>query len=373
MVNTDRLVNEFLHLIRMNSETGNERTVCDYIASLFSELGCVVKEDDSILHTGLGSGNLYVLLPATDPELSPVLFSSHMDTVRPGNGIQPHIDLDGYIRSDGTTILGSDDKAGIAAIIEAVRMIKERDERHGPIELLFSAGEEAGMLGMKHLTVPLMSRCAFVLDASGPVGKINRSESAKVTMNIDVTGKAAHSTMPEAGVNAIITLTRALSACKFGRLDEITVSNVGLIEGGTAVNIVPDRAKAVVEVRSLSREKLDRELANIRKTVEEIVHAAGAEAAFTLIPSCDTYWIQEDAPVLKRAGKAIGKLGRSPVLSDNMGCSDANILNALGIPAVKLSIGYEHIHSVKEQMPIGELAKAAELAFHLMTSTDEDL
>jgi tripeptide aminopeptidase len=366
MVNTERLVNEFLHLVRIDSETGNERAMCDYLTTLFTGLGGVVQEDESTSHTGLGSGNLYVWLPGTVEGRSPFLLSCHMDTVRPGNQIQPRIDSDGYIRSDGTTILGSDDKAGIAAVIEAVRMAKEHGYRNGPVELLFSAGEESGMVGMKHCTLPLQSRYGFVLDASGPVGKINISESAKVTMNVEVTGKAAHSTMPESGVNAVIALMRALSACRFGRLDEITVSNVGLIEGGTAVNIVPDHAKAVIEVRSLSQEKLNQELADIRRTVEEIVQAAGAAVAFTLIPSCDAYRIPEEAPVLRHTRKAISRIGRKPTLSDNMGCSDANILNALGIPAVKLSIGYEQIHSVREQMPIAELEKAAELAFYLM-------
>lgn len=333
--NSKRLVNEFLRLVQIDSETGNERAICDYLIDVFTGLGCMVEEDDSAVETGLGSGNLYILLPATDPEREPVLLSAHMDTVPPGIGVKPRIDEDGYIRSDGTTVLGSDDKAGIAAIIEAVRLSKESGQRHGPVELLISAGEEAGLLGLKTFKRPLQSRRGYVLDASGPVGKVNVSEAGKTKLIVEVTGKAAHSTMPEQGVNAIVALMKGLSACSFGRLDDITVANVGVIEGGTADNIVPESARATLEVRSLSQDRMEQALAQLSAIVEPIVRAAGATVSFTQIRSCDTYRIEDDSPVLRLAREAIG-------------------------------------NSVREQIPIAELEKAAELAYALMEGESND-
>jgi tripeptide aminopeptidase len=371
LINEQRLLERFMRLVRIDSESGGEREICNVLTKELADLGLTVEEDQSHLQTGLGSGNIYARLSAVDQTTEssalPILLSCHMDTVQPGRRVQPQIDEDGYIRSDGTTILGSDDKAGVCAVLEALSVLRERRFAHGSVEVLISAGEEVGLLGIRHFDGKrLTAKCGYVLDASGPVGKVYLAESGKATLTITATGKAGHASMPEQGVNAIAALCKALASHPFGRRDGDTTSNLGSISGGTALNIIAEQATAELEVRSLDERKLIDELSSIKAAVERSLNRDGTTASFDEQRTCDSYQLDAGQPTVRLAQQAIQRLGRTMITGDNMGNSDANLLNRFGIPTAKLSIGYEHIHSRDERIAVSELVKATELALFLI-------
>lgn len=144
MINKQRLIDTFLELVQINSESGKEQAIQQFLKSKFETLGVTVEEDNASVNKCLGANNLVCTLKATEnmDNVDKVYFTSHMDTVTPGVDIKPQIKDDGYIYSDGTTILGADDKAGLAAILELVQTIKDQELSHGQIQFVITVGEE---------------------------------------------------------------------------------------------------------------------------------------------------------------------------------------------------------------------------------------
>ncbi|MCM3738795.1 M20/M25/M40 family metallo-hydrolase [Oceanobacillus luteolus] len=361
-VNEDRLVEEFLELVQVDSETKHEEEIARVLKQKFSALGVEVIEDDSIEKTGHGAGNLICTLRGTLPNVEPIYFTSHMDTVVPGKNIKPVIE-DGYIKSDGTTILGADDKAGLAAILEMIRLLKEEEIPHGDIQFIITVGEESGLVGAKALDPSLIKASyGYAIDSNGEVGDIIVAAPNQAKIFATIIGKTAHAGVePEKGVSAITLAAKAISKMNLGRIDEETTANIGRFEGGKQTNIVADHVEILAEARSLSREKLDKQTAAMKEAFEKTAEELGGEARVEIKLMYPGYKQKSGDQVVEVARRAAKAIGRESKLLKSGGGSDANIIAGFGIPTVNLAVGYEEIHTTDERIAIHDLVKITEL------------
>ncbi|SEN21318.1 M20/M25/M40 family metallo-hydrolase [Lihuaxuella thermophila] len=367
MINEQRLIDEFIELVKTDSETGDEREICDLLKEKLAALGLQVVEDDSAEKTGHGAGNLVATLQGTIDDAPTVYFTCHMDTVAPGKGVKPSIQ-DGYIVSDGTTILGSDDKAGLAALLEGIRILQEQKIPHGTIQLIITAGEESGLLGARHLDRSLIhADFGFALDSNGPVGEIITSAPSQVKILATIYGKAAHAGVnPEDGISAIQVASRAISKMPLGRIDEETTANIGRFQGGTASNVVPERVEILAEARSRDEQKLKAQVEKMVRAFHEAAEEFHARAEVETVTLYPAFKFDESDLVVQKAIAAVKQVGREPKIGASGGGSDANVIAGYGIPTVNLGIGYENIHTTSERMPVAELIKTAELVLALV-------
>ncbi|MBN2167928.1 MAG: M20/M25/M40 family metallo-hydrolase, partial [Actinobacteria bacterium] len=236
-----------------------EKEVSGFISSCCSESGLSVAEDTAGEKTGGQCGNLFVNVPGRNCDLPPIIICSHMDTVTPGNNVVP-VETEDRFTSSGETILGADDKAGIAATLAAVKTLMDSEKDYRPLQLIFTVQEEIGLVGSKNLDYKkVKGKWGIVLDGEGDVGGIVTKAPSQDTVKFSVHGRAAHAGVePEKGINAITCAARAIAELNVGRIDDSTTSNIGIIDGGRAINIVPDLVVVEGEVRSFDNEKLKR-------------------------------------------------------------------------------------------------------------------
>lgn len=372
MIQEKRLVDEFIELVKVDSETRFEQEISQVLKQKFTSLGLKVEEDDSAAETGHGAGNLICTLAATaDADVPKLLFTSHMDTVTPGKGIKPQIGEDGIIRSDGTTILGSDDKAGLVAMLEAIRILKEQNIKHGQIQFVITAGEESALRGSRAMDAKwLDADFGYALDSNGEVGAIAVAAPTQAKVFISFTGRSAHAGVnPEAGISAITVASKAVSRMPLGRIDSETTANIGRFAGGISgtTNIVVDSVELEGEARSISQDKLNSQIEAMRKACLEVARETGADVDFKSEVSYPAYMYDETAPVVKQAMASLSKVGCTPRTFHTGGGSDANVFNGLGIPTVNLAVGYQNIHSTKESIAIADLVKVAEVVVQIIT------
>lgn len=371
-VNEQRLVDTFIELVQINSETKDEKAIQHFLKRQFQELGLKVTEDDTIGETGCAANNLFCVLEG-DTGYKPVFFSSHMDTVVPGKKVQPKI-RDGIIYSDGTTILGADDKAGLAVMIELVKVLKETGTRHGKIEFVLTVGEESGLIGAKAFDTTYMeSDIGFVLDTGGPVGSIMMGSPTQYRIEALIHGVSAHAGLePEKGVSAVQIAAEAVRQMRLGRIDDETTANIGLISGGTATNVVMNRLELISEARSLSKEKCEEQVSHMKETFEKVAKEMGGKAIVLTEKKYDGYTFKPSDRVVQLASKALLKCGLEPVYQISGGGSDANIFNGKGKEVTNLSIGYQKIHTVEEFLPVKELMLAVEMSYELVLAVSNN-
>jgi tripeptide aminopeptidase len=268
-----------MDLIRIDSPSRREKEVALRLEKEMKELGAECFYDAAGDKVNGNVGNLIVKLKGNKSGVPPFFLSAHMDTVGPGEGIKPKIE-NGLIKSDGTTILGSDDKSGVAVIVEVLRTLKEQNMPHGDIEIAFTICEEVGLLGAKYIDISKFdSSYGIVLDSSTPSRLVLRCPSA-VKMEFTVHGLEAHAGVcPENGISAIKIASEAISRMKLGRIDDITTANIGTIQGGRATNIIPNLVKAEGEARSHSEESLKAQVDHMRRCFHDAV--SGYEVTFT--------------------------------------------------------------------------------------------
>ncbi|NEW06166.1 M20/M25/M40 family metallo-hydrolase [Paenibacillus sp. SYP-B3998] len=365
MIQQNRLVEEFISLVQVDSETRFEQEICVVLKEKFSKLGLHVVEDDSMVRSGHGSGNLICTLEATDSNeaIPTIFFTSHMDTVAPGKGIKPQIGDDGYIRSDGTTILGSDDKAGIAAMIEGILVLKEQNIPHGRIQFVITAGEESGLKGARAMDPKLMeAKFGFALDSNGSIGDIATAAPGRAEIEITFHGLSAHAGVnPEDGISAIQVASKAVSRMKLGRIDNETTANIGSFSGVGPLNVVCDMVKLEAEARSIVQPKLEAQIASMKEACESAAADAGTTCEFHADIVYASYMHDDAAPIVQLTARALSTLGLTARTFHSGGGSDANIFNGMGIPTVNLAVGYHEIHTTKEHIAISDLVKTAEL------------
>lgn len=360
MINRERIVDEFLKLVRIDSPSLHEREIADYLKQKLAGLGLEVMEDQAGRAIGnqvsAPAGNIIAILKGNLPAVPAVLFCCHMDTVEPGRGVRPVI-RDNTIYSDGTTVLGGDDKAGIAAILEAIKVLKENNIPHGDLEFVFTVAEETGLQGSKNLDFKrLKAEFGYVLDSDREAGTIITSAPSQYRIKAAVIGKAAHAGIcPEEGVNAIFVASTAISRMKLGRIDGETTCNIGVISGGKATNIIPDMVHLEGETRSIDPDKLEKQTDSMITILEQTAGEMNARASIEKELLYPRLKLEESDQVVKIAMKAARILGKEPVLTSTGGGSDANILNGYGIPTANLGIGMNKVHSTEEFITIDNL------------------
>ncbi|SDO08340.1 peptidase T-like protein [Paenibacillus sp. yr247] len=373
MIQQNRLVQEFISLVKVDSETRFEQDICVVLKEKFSSLGLHVMEDDSMAKSGHGSGNLICTLEATDSNsaIPTIFFTSHMDTVAPGKGIKPQIGDDGFIRSDGTTILGSDDKAGIAAMIEGIQVLKEQNIPHGRIQFVITAGEESGLKGARAMDRSVMeAEFGFALDSNGSIGDIATAAPGRAEIEIIFHGKSAHAGVnPEDGISAIQVASKAVARMSLGRIDSETTANIGSFSGVGPLNVVCDKVMLEAEARSIVQHKLEAQIAAMKEACESAAADAGTTCEFNSNIVYASYMHDDSAPIVQLTARALTTLGLKARTFHSGGGSDANIFNGMGIPTVNLAVGYHEIHTTKEHIAISDLVKTAELLVALVKET----
>lgn len=367
-MNSQRLLDEFFELIQIDSETKNERLIADILTKKMEALGFTVEEDDSASRSGHGAGNLIATLEATTNGIDPIYFTCHMDTVVPGQSIQPIVKEDGYVYSGGTTILGADDKAGIAALLEMAKVIQESDKPHGPIQFIITAGEESGLVGAKAMNPDyLKAKYGFAVDSDGEVGGIVTAAPYQSKLWTTIYGKTAHAGVaPEKGISAISLAAKSIAGMKLGRIDEETTANIGRFEGGKATNIVCEEAFILSEVRSINPDKMKQQIDLMVEKFASTSESLGGKAETETQLMYPGFSIGDDEEVVQVAMKAIRTIGREPKIMTSGGGSDGNVFNGMGVPTVTLSVGYEEIHTKNERMPVKELEKLTELLLEIV-------
>ncbi len=362
-INKERLVDSFLRMVEVGSVSGQEGAFRDLLLSEYAMLGLAGKEDDAGSKLNGNSGNLLITVPGR-VDCPALLLAAHMDTVVPGNNIKAIIikeQGEEIIKSSGDTILGSDDKAGVAALLEAVKVVLEQNIDHPPLELLFTVSEEQGLLGIKNFDFSTVKATkGYVLDSGGNPGTIIVQSPCQNEIEYQVYGKSAHAGInPEDGHNAIHIMAKALAKMPCGRVDNETTCNLGIIEGGLARNIVPAYCRVKGEARSLQRGKLNiltGELCDTFKT--EVVKNGGRPEVDVILLYPETALQSEDDVVIL-AMKAAEKIGLAGKLEGTGGGSDASIINGSGIPCANLGIGMQKVHTVDEFIRVDDLVADA--------------
>lgn len=354
-----RALATFLDLVKIDSPSGEEAAIGECLVTELRAVGVEAERDSTgnVVGRRAGRGRL-----AGAP---PILLSGHMDTVQPGVGIQPLVE-GGVVRTNGSTILGADDKAGLAAILEALRVTQKSDCR--PVEVAFTVQEETGLTGAKGLDLErFAARQAVVLDSNAPVGSIVNQAPAADRLHVVVHGKAAHAGVsPELGVSAIQAAARALAEMRLGRIDAETTANIGVIHGGTADNIIPEHVELTGGARSRNAAKLDAQIEHMRSRFEHAAAEMGASAEVAVTRSYGAIDVPADAPLIRTLEAAIRRAGLEPHLLPTGGGSDANILNDKGIEAVNLGVGYRDMHSTAESIAVADIARVADVTIQVL-------
>jgi len=366
MVNQQRLVEEFIELVKIDSHSGQEGKIAAVLKTKLEDLGLEVIIDDAGKKVGGETGNLIGRLKG-EKEGTTILFSCHMDTVKPGEGVKPII-KDEVIYSDGTTILGGDNKAGIAAVLEGIRMIKESDTPHSDVEVAFSIWEEGGLLGAKNLDYgKIQAKHAFVLDSGGSPGEIITKGPAQDRVDAKIIGKPAHAgVVPEEGISAIMIAARAIDQMNLLRIDEETTANIGVIKGGDATNIVTPLVEIKGEARSLSEEKLDRQTAHMVETFKKAAADFGGTVEMDVERMYPPFNIGDEEEIVVKVKEALQNMGVEGYTTSTGGGSDTNIFNGNGIKAINLGIGEKKAHTLEEHIHIKDLVSAAKMVSEII-------
>lgn len=383
-INRKRLLDTFLKLVSIDSESYHERKMADFLKQELASCGLQVQEDDSAeklaekCREDLGeeaepAGNLWSCLPGNlnseeENHRKAILFSAHMDTVRPGNRKKAIVHEDGTITSDGSTVLGADDFTGLAEILELLHILKEHNIPHPDIELLFTAAEEPYCQGSRLFDFKnLHSKTAYVLDLSGPVGTAAYAAPSILSLSIHIRGKSAHAGFnPEDGIHAIQIAACAMADLSFGHVESDTTVNIGTITGGTGKNIVPEEVYLTGEIRSMSQEKAAFWLEQVSDAFHKAAEKLGGIVSVTCEKEFDAYRDEPDSPVVQNFLKAAGELNLPVHLMETFGGSDNNHFHSHGIHGLVIANAMNNSHSTQESSHIDELERTVLLMLQLL-------
>ena len=375
MINRQRLQNFLIELIKIDSLSRREYDVAMRLKREMEELGAAVSIDDAGAKVGGNVGNLLAKFPGNAAASQPLLLSAHMDTVVPGEGIVPILEGD-ILRTDCTTVLGGDDKSGVAIICEVMRVIKENGLPCSAVDVVFTICEEAGLIGAKCLDITsLRARTGLVLD-SDSVGFLFTRAPAANRMEFRVHGLEAHAGVcPEKGINAIKVAAEGIAQMQLGRIDHETTANIGVVEGGMAVNIVPNQVVLKGEARSHDSDKLKRQTEHMQRCLEEAAarhwlefdgkrHQARVEAKIER--DYDRMDVPESAPIVQLVHAAARNLHLDVKTHATGGGCDANVLNQKGLVVANLGTGMREIHTVNEWLDLKDLYLSAQMVLEVV-------
>ncbi len=370
MVNQQRLVDLFKQLCLVNSPALHEAEIVALVVPMLQQLGMHVTQDDAGAKLGGNANSVLAVLPGNGGPQRPMFFSAHFDTVEPTTGIQL-VEHDGVISTDGKTILGSDDKVGLAVLIEMIRCIQENNLPHGQISLVLSVAEEIGLRGASVFDCSqIEADYGYVLDTSAPVGKIVVSAPSHDVFEMVITGRAAHAGMhPEQGISAIQAAAMGIAEMRLGKIHADTTANIGIISGGQAVNVVCERVEITAESRSRDASKLVVQTEHMIDCMQRAVDKLGAKLEVDLHHEYVAYRLDEQHPLVVVAQHTLQQMGIEPVLFHTGGGADANIFNANGLPSTVLSCAMQNVHTHQECCHIDQLVASAELVLRIATST----
>lgn len=370
MINSERLAERFKALVRIDSLSRHEKDVAIHLEKILLRMGAEICYDNAAEKVKGNCSNMVARFKGS-VDVEPVFLSGHMDTVGPGNDIKVQF-KDGVFRSDGTTVLGADDKSAIAIILEVMDVIKENGLDYPPIELVFTVCEEIGLVGAKNFDYSLIkSKFGYILDSTDTEGIVTKAPAAnKITINIH--GKAAHAgAAPENGVNAILVASKAVADLNLGRIDAETTCNLGTIKGGVATNIVPELVEVQGEARSHDEAKLEavtREIVGaFYKAAESLKHESEYPKIEAVVendfPSTN---IPEDHKVIQLAKRAAAGLGMSMECKTIGGGADANIFFGKGVVAGVLGTGMTDVHTLNESIKLADMESCTRLLLEIL-------
>lgn len=367
MLNEQRLVDQFIKYVEISSPTKHEGVFARHLADELRELGFEVVIDDAGEKVGSDTGNL-IAKKKGNAKGNPILFSCHMDTVSPSIDVKPII-KDGIIYSDGTTVLGGDDKAGIAAVMESLRTLTEHNLPHADIEIIFSIFEEGGLHGAKNVDLTQISaEEIYVLDSSGLPGQIVIQGPAQDKLEFTVHGKPAHAGVaPEEGISAIMVASEAISRMKLLRIDSETTANIGKFEAGSVTNIVTPEAYVLAEARSLDNEKLTRQSEHMVDCFKTAAARYGASVDAKVTNMYGAFKVDPDSDIVKKVVQAYAAIGIQASTMSTGGGSDTNIYNSKGLTAVNLGIGERKAHTLEEHLYISDLITVTKVVLELIS------
>jgi tripeptide aminopeptidase len=366
MVNQDRLIRNFLALGLIDGMHGNEAEIAGELISRLRALGLEVTMDGAGATFGGNAGNVRARLRGAGG-VPALFFCAHMDTIQPTKNLK-HVFRDGVIASDGTTILGGDNRAGLAVVLEILHAIEEHKVRHGSIEVLFTVAEEAGMHGAKFVQpTEFEAQFGFVFDSQADPGNYIVEAPGAVSFKAVIHGRSAHAAVsPEKGVHAISIASKAIASMKMGRWGHTGMLNIGTIHGGTAINVVPDQVEVLGETRSASESDLRTQMGHLRSSFEDAASAGGGSVDLEFVEKYGGYQLAENDPVILAVRGGMASAGFEPTPLKYAGGSDANILNKKGFSALNLGVGFKNAHSFQECISIRNLVSAAEIGLGIV-------
>jgi tripeptide aminopeptidase len=373
MVNRQRLAETFKFLTEIDSISKEEGVLAARIREILTSMGAETWVDNAGERIGGDTGNLIAKFKGNTPA-PPLLLNAHMDTVEPGRGVTAVL-KNGTFTSDGTTILGADDKSAIAILLETLSVLKENNLAHGPLEVVFTVCEEIGLLGAKHLDFSrVTAKYGFAVDATDTEGIVTRAPSAN-HLEFEIHGKDAHAgAAPEMGINAIHLAGKAIAGLDLGRIDEETTCNIGIIEGGMATNIVPNLVVIKGEARSHDEEKLKKITDRIVSAFKGVIDDYKEMHSDDELPRVDIRidkdfsrtHIPSDHPVVVLANRAAENLGRKMKAKTSGGGADANVFFERGILTGVLGTGMRDMHTVRESVKLDDMVRTVELLLEII-------
>jgi tripeptide aminopeptidase len=358
----------FVELAAVPSPPGEERAVADLVTRYLRDCGLDVDEDGTAGETGSTMGNLYTRVEATSTGGEPLLLCAHLDTVPPTAKIEPTVDEAGVVRNGAGTILGADDKAAVAVMLDAVRRTLAERKPHAGIELLFTPKEEVGLIGAYAFDHSrLQAKLGYVYDQAAPIGTVILGAPFSRSLEVTFHGRAAHSGMhPEDGRSAIAAAARAITELRLGRVDDLSTANVGTITGGTATNIVPEWCTFVAEARSHDESRLADLIQEMQDAITFAAGVADCDVETKMRKSYRGYRFTRSDRAVALAASALTRCGHEVSYELSGGAADANVFNERGLQCVNLANGMTHIHTPDEHISVTDLEAMVDVTLALL-------
>jgi len=366
-ISPERLEQTFLKLVRVDGVSRKEKKVKNFISNDLHDYVLTIHEDNAGELIDGNCGNLFMKVRGNDRSRDTIILSAHMDTIQPTKNLKPIVG-NGKITSDGSTILGADNRLGIALISEVIKSLCDNEAKFGNIEIVFSVAEEIGLLGIKQFDFSkVKGKYALVLDSGNmPVGAVVNKAPSALRFNLKITGQAAHTGIaPENGINAISIASRAIAKIDQGKISPDTTVNIGTIKGGQATNIVPDSVIVGGEIRSYNQKDIESQITNIKSIFSSEASSAGGLFSIEQNLDYEFFYVEPNSKIIELAERSANDIFN---LQDSFGGSDANVFNKNGIEAVVLGIGSWEPHTKEEYVNIDEICKSAQWIYDIITS-----
>ncbi len=354
------LSKRFTDYVKISSPSEHEAVFAKHITKEAAKMSYKPRRDSF--------GNIYIDVKGDDKRSGALLLNAHIDTVKHDKPIKPII-KNGIITSDKKTILGADNKAGVAVIMELLKIIKEKPFPHPPIQVIFTVQEETGLKGSKNIRRNwIKAKSGYVLDG-GDIDKIYYKAPSQYNLTAYIHGRSAHAGVhPECGINAIKVASEAVAKMKLGRIDFETTANIGIIEGGNATNIVPDKVFVKGEARSHNKAKLKAQLSNMQKALKKACKKHKARLELKIEKIYDSFSMSKNDVIIVKAKSALIRIGKRPILKLTGGGSDANNFNKMGIRTAIIGAGADHVHTSNERIAVSDLNLALKYLLEIIKS-----